>query len=61
MDDLGDRGAVDTIMGHENPNDMRTHYVEEMNLNRLRRVVNRVYNWLYPREPWPRREEKQDA
>ncbi|HSA25683.1 MAG TPA: hypothetical protein P5159_04070 [Phycisphaerae bacterium] len=48
-------------MGHENPNDMRTHYVEEMNLNRLRRVVNRVYNWLYPREPWPRREEKQDA
>ena len=55
VDELPDRGAIDLVMGHEATNDMRIHYVEETDLVRLKRVVNHVRKWLYPRSPWPRR------
>ena len=45
-DEIGDRPAIDKIMGHENPADMRTHYVEKIDDRRLRKVTDHVRKWL---------------
>jgi integrase len=45
-DEIGDRPAIDKIMGHENATDMRTHYVERIDDRRLRRVTGHIYRWL---------------
>jgi integrase len=48
-DEIGDRPAIDKIMGHENAADMRTHYVEGLDDRRLRKIVDHVHKWLYRR------------
>jgi len=45
-DEIGDRPAIDKIMGHENAQDMRTHYVEKIDDRRLRKVTEHVHRWL---------------
>src|SRR5262249_39190421 len=46
-DAVHDRGAVDLIMGHaDDANDMRSHYVEHVDDDRLHRVVDHVHAWL---------------
>ncbi len=45
-DEVGDRPAVDLVMGHENGQDIATHYVEKIGDERLRRVTQRVRSWL---------------
>jgi integrase len=48
-DAVHDRGAIDLIMGHaDDGNDMRSHYVEHVDDDRLRRVTDHVYAWLFP-------------
>lgn len=46
-DEVGDRRAIDLIMGHENGNDISTHYVERVGDERLRRVVEHVRAWAF--------------
>src|SRR6185295_11006258 len=41
-DEIGDRRAIDLIMGHENGNDISTHYVERIGDDRLMKVVEHV-------------------
>lgn len=48
-DEGGDRPAIDKIMGHENAQDMRTHYVEKIDDRRLRKVTEHVHRWLHLR------------
>lgn len=51
-DEVGDRPAVDLIMGHEDGSDMATHYVERIGDDRLRRVAEHVRGWLFgPQTP----------
>ncbi|MCK6478048.1 MAG: site-specific integrase [Phycisphaerales bacterium] len=45
-DEVGDRPAIDLIMGHENGNDIATHYVERISDERLRKVTDHVRGWL---------------
>ena len=47
-DEVGDRRAIDMVMGHENGNDISTHYVERIADERLRKVTEHVRGWLYP-------------
>jgi integrase len=47
-DEVGDRRAVDLIMGHENGQDISTQYVERIGDDRLRRVVEHVRAWVFP-------------
>jgi integrase len=58
-DEVGDRRAIDLIMGHENGADIATHYVERIDDERLRRVVEHVREWLFtpaaPRRPAAKR------
>jgi integrase len=44
-DEVGDRPAVDLIMGHENGADIATHYVERIGDARLKRVSDKVRGW----------------
>lgn len=46
-DEVGDRRAIDLIMGHENGADIATHYVERIDDERLRKVVEHVRGWLF--------------
>jgi integrase len=46
-DDVGDRPAIDKIMGHENAADMRSAYVEKIADTRLQRVTNHTHSWLF--------------
>lgn len=46
-DAIGDRPAIDKIMGHENAGDMRTAYVEKIDDSRLKRVTDHVREWLF--------------
>jgi integrase len=41
-DEVGDRPAVDLIMGHENGADIATHYVERIADDRLEKVTEYV-------------------
>ncbi len=45
-DEVGDRRAVDLIMGHENGADIATHYVERIADERLSRVAAHVRGWV---------------
>jgi len=60
-DDVPDPGAIEMIMGHEDPSNTKTHYVEARDLSRLVRVVQHVRAWLWPRCPWPRQPETDPA
>jgi len=44
-DELGDRRAIDLIMGHENGNDMSNYYVERVSQERLAKVAEHVRAW----------------
>jgi integrase len=46
-DELGDRGAVDRVMGHENGADIANHYVERIGDDRLRAVAAHGHRWLF--------------
>jgi integrase len=52
-DEVGDRPAVDLIMGHENGADIATHYVERIGEERLRKVTTHVQEWVFPRRRLP--------
>ena len=58
-DEVEDRRAIDLIMGHENGADIATHYVERIDDERLRRVVEHVRAWLFkpavPRQAPPKK------
>ncbi len=45
-DEVGDRRAIDMVMGHENGNDISTHYVERIADERLQKVTEHVRVWL---------------
>ena len=45
-DEVGDRRAVDLIMGHENSEDISTAYVERVADERLVKVTEHVKGWL---------------
>jgi len=45
-DEVGDRRAIDMVMGHENGNDISTHYVERIADERLKKVAEHVRAWL---------------
>lgn len=47
-DEVGDRPAVDLIMGHENGQDIASHYVERIGDGRLKKVTEQVRAWLAP-------------
>ena len=44
-DEVGDRPAVDLVMGHENGADIATQYIERIGDERLRRVAEHVRAW----------------
>ena len=44
---VGDRRAIDLIMGHESGADISNHYVERISDERLRRVVEHVRGWVF--------------
>ena len=44
-DEVGDRPAVDLVMGHENGADIAVRYVERIEDGRLKRVSEHVHNW----------------
>jgi hypothetical protein len=46
-DEVGDRPAVDLVMGHENGADIATHYVERIGDERLRKVAEHVRGWAF--------------
>jgi integrase len=46
-DSVGDRTAVDLVMGHEASRDIATHYIESVDDDRLRKVAQHVHGWLY--------------
>jgi integrase len=46
-DEAKDRPAADLVMGHENGQDMATHYVERISDGRLRSVAELVRGWTY--------------
>lgn len=46
-DEVGDRRAIDLIMGHENGADIATAYVERIDDERLRKVAEHVRTWLF--------------
>lgn len=50
-DEVGDRPAVDLIMGHENGADIATHYVERIGDERLRAVAAHVRSWALGETP----------
>ena len=39
--------AIDRVMGHENGDDIHTHYRERIDDDRLRRVTDHVWGWLF--------------
>ncbi|MCK6477200.1 MAG: hypothetical protein L6Q35_10255 [Phycisphaerales bacterium] len=45
-DEVGDRPAVDLVMGHQDGGDIATHYVERISDDRLRKVADYVRAWL---------------
>ncbi len=47
-DEVGDRPAIDLIMGHENADDIATGYRHGISDERLRRVTDHVRAWLWP-------------
>ncbi len=50
-DEIGDRRAIDLIMGHENGQDISNHYVERIGDERIARVVEHVRAWMkFPAE-----------
>lgn len=49
-DDLGDRRAIDLVMGHEPGGDIATHYIERIGDERLRKVADHVRDWLWQPE-----------
>lgn len=49
-DELGDRRAVDRVMGHENGGDIATHYVERISDDRLKKVSEHVRRWALVRD-----------
>lgn len=46
-DEVGDRRAVDLVMGHEPGGDIATQYVERISDERLEKVARRVRTWLF--------------
>lgn len=54
----GDRRAIDLIMGHENGADIATAYVERIDDERLRKVVEHVRAWLFKPVPAKTRPKK---
>lgn len=50
-DEAKDRPAVDLVMGHENGQDMATHYVERISDERLKEVSRHMHAWLFPEGP----------
>lgn len=46
-DEVGDRKAIDLIMGHENGADIATAYIEHIGEDRLQKVVDHVRTWMY--------------
>ena len=44
-DEVNDRPAVDLVMGHQDGQDIATHYVEKISDERLRRVAEHVRGW----------------
>jgi len=46
-DEVGDTVACDLIMGHENMHSMSTRYIERIDDQRLRKVVDHVRQWLF--------------
>lgn len=44
-DEVGDRPAIDLVMGHQDGSDIATHYVERIGDERLRRVTEHVRTW----------------
>jgi len=50
-DEIGDRRAIDLIMGHENGQDISNHYVERIGDERIAKVVEHVRAWMkFPAE-----------
>ncbi len=47
-DEVRDRPAIDMVMGHQDGNDIATHYVEKISDERLRKVTEHVRAWLGP-------------
>jgi integrase len=50
-DEVGDRPAIDLIMGHEDSSDMATHYVERIGVERLRKITEHVRTWTFGSPP----------
>ncbi len=48
---VGDRPAIDRVMGHENGDDIATHYRESIVDDRLRKVTDHVRTWLFGESP----------
>lgn len=46
-DEVGDRRAVDLVMGHEPGGDIATHYIERIADDRLAKVSEHVRGWLF--------------
>jgi integrase len=44
-DEVGDRRAVDLIMGHEDGSDIASHYVERISDERLAKVARYMRGW----------------
>ncbi|MGE3108844.1 MAG: hypothetical protein AB7G11_17380 [Phycisphaerales bacterium] len=44
-DEVGDRPAIDLIMGHQDGADIANHYIERISDERLRKVVEHVRSW----------------
>ena len=49
-DEVGDRRAIDLVMGHEPGGDIANHYVERISDERLKIVAQHVRGWLFGRE-----------
>lgn len=45
-DEVGDRPAVDLIMGHQDGSDISVHYIERISDERLRKVTEHVRAWV---------------
>lgn len=48
-DEVNDRPATDIVMGHDDVQDMRSHYVHHVGDDRLRAVTDHVHAWLWPK------------
>lgn len=59
-DELPDRPAIDLIMGHEQGDDIATHYRERIDDKRLAVIADHIHKWLFGRAMKPRKRGKRD-